>query len=56
MGRPGYYVRAYIVLSQRGFDIFVGEKEESKKCSKKNRRGKKDFRARKKMKEESAVG
>ena len=30
MGRPGCYVRAYIVLSQRGFDIFVREKEESK--------------------------
>ena len=29
MGRPGCYVRAYIVLSQRGFDIFGGEKEES---------------------------
>ena len=29
MGRPGCYVRAYIVLSQRGFNIFVREKEES---------------------------
>ena len=58
MGRPGCYVRAYIVLSQRGFDIFVREKEESDNVRNAARKieGKNRFRTREKMKEESAVG